>query len=186
MKYHLKWVVLVVLALTLAACGTMGKKEGGEAAVVDQGTAAQGGAGGGQAGAQAQGAGAAGTFQGSPLDNPASPLSKRTVYFDFDSSQVKSRGQKLIAAHAKYLADHPDVHVRLQGYTDERGSPEYNIALGDRRAQSVRQLMLVQGVSPDQITTVSYGEEDPAVKGHDESAWRYNRRVKIVYPGHGS
>ncbi|MEJ2645484.1 MAG: peptidoglycan-associated lipoprotein Pal [Gammaproteobacteria bacterium] len=183
MKRLFGFLSLAVLTLTLSACGTMGGKPGHEAAVVDQSTSAQGAGAGGGAGAQASGAGTEGGFQGSPINNPASPLYKKTVYFAFDSSVVNAEGQKLVAAHAKYLAAHPDLHVRLQGYTDERGSPEYNIALGWRRAQSVRQLMVVQGVKPDQISMISYGEEHPAVLGHDESAWRYNRRVEIVYTG---
>ncbi|MGA7802967.1 MAG: peptidoglycan-associated lipoprotein Pal [Gammaproteobacteria bacterium] len=180
MKRLFGFLSLALLALTLSACGTMGGKPGHEAAVVDQSSAAQGAAG---EGAQASGAGTEGGFQGSPINNPASPLYKKTVYFAFDSSAVNAAGQELVAAHAKYLAAHPKLHVRLEGYTDERGSPEYNIALGWRRAQAVRQLMVVQGVNADQITMISYGEEHPAVVGHDESAWRYNRRVEIVYTG---
>jgi len=108
-------------------------------------------------------------------------LADRTIYFDFDSSVIKGQGTAIVAAHAKYLAAHPNVHVRLEGNTDERGSPEYNIGLGERRAQAVRQAMLLQGVSDSQITTVSYGAERPVDPGHDEAAWAKNRRVDIVY-----
>jgi peptidoglycan-associated lipoprotein len=87
----------------------------------------------------------------------------------------------VVAAHAKFLAAHPAARVRLEGHTDERGSREYNIGLGDRRAQSVRRALLLQGASDAQISTVSYGEERPAVLGHDEAAWAKNRRVEIVY-----
>lgn len=185
MKRLLGLLSSALLALTLSACGTMGGGTGHEAAVVNQsGPAGGGGAGaGGSGGAQASGAGAPGTFQGSPLNNPASPLYKKIVYFAFNSSVVNQQGQQLVAAHAQYLVAHPNVHVQLQGYTDNRGSPEYNIALGWRRAQAVRQLMVVQGVKPSQISMISYGEEHPAVLGNDESAWRYNRRVVIVYKG---
>jgi len=82
------------------------------------------------------------------------------------------------------LAANPTVKVSVEGHTDERGAREYNIGLGDRRAQSVRRMLEFQGVSPDQITTVSYGEEKPSVEGHDESAWSMNRRVELVYVGH--
>jgi peptidoglycan-associated lipoprotein len=108
-------------------------------------------------------------------------LATRVVYFDFDSAVIQGQGVDIVAAHAKYLAANPQARVRLEGNTDERGSREYNIGLGDRRAQSVRRSMLLQGVSEGQITTVSYGEERPANPGHDEAAWAKNRRVEIVY-----
>ena len=88
---------------------------------------------------------------------------------------------QVVAAHAKYLAAHPSQRVRLEGHTDERGSREYNIGLGERRAQAVRRAMLLQGAVEGQISTVSFGEERPAVTGHDEEAWAKNRRVEIVY-----
>jgi peptidoglycan-associated lipoprotein len=108
-------------------------------------------------------------------------LATRVVYFDFDSSEIKGTGTDVVAAHAKYLARHSDQRVRLEGHTDERGSREYNIGLGERRAQSVRRALLLQGASDAQISTVSYGEERPAVPGHDEAAWAKNRRVEIMY-----
>lgn len=108
-------------------------------------------------------------------------LGRTTIYFDFDSSSVKPEYSDAIAAHAEELIDNPDLAVRLEGHTDERGSREYNIGLGERRAQAVRQGLLLQGVSRDQISTVSYGEEQPAVTGDDEEARAMNRRVEIVY-----
>ncbi|HTV51320.1 MAG TPA: peptidoglycan-associated lipoprotein Pal [Steroidobacteraceae bacterium] len=108
-------------------------------------------------------------------------LTKRVIYFDFDSSEIKGEGTDIVAAHAKYLAANPTVHVRLEGNTDERGSREYNIGLGERRAQAVRRALLLQGAADGQITTVSYGAERPADAGHDEAAWQKNRRVEIVY-----
>lgn len=108
-------------------------------------------------------------------------LAKRTVYFDFDSSEIKGEGTDIVAAHAKYLAANAMTRVRLEGHTDDRGSREYNIGLGERRAQAVRRALLLQGASDKQISTVSYGEERPAVPGHDEAAWAKNRRVEIVY-----
>jgi peptidoglycan-associated lipoprotein len=108
-------------------------------------------------------------------------LDSKTVYFDFDSSQIKPEFLTLIAAHAKYLAANSTVRVRLEGNTDERGTREYNIGLGERRAQAVRDALMLQGVADAQITTVSYGEERPAVTGHTEAAWSKNRRVDIVY-----
>ena len=108
-------------------------------------------------------------------------LATRLVYFDFDSSEIKGQGTDVVAAHAKYLARNAAARVRLEGHTDERGSREYNIGLGERRAQAVRRALLLQGASEGQLSTVSYGEERPAVPGHDEAAWAKNRRVEIVY-----
>jgi peptidoglycan-associated lipoprotein len=138
------------------------------------------------AGAQSEGVNAANAAGGAnSQDETAGPqaglLATRVVYFDFDSAVIQGQGVDVVAAHAKYLAAHADARVRLEGNTDERGSREYNIGLGDRRAQSVRRALLLQGVSEKQITTVSYGEERPADPGHDEAAWAKNRRVEIVY-----
>src|SRR6476659_9789164 len=108
-------------------------------------------------------------------------LSKRIVYFDFDSAEIRADSQTVVAAHARYLAGAPVQKVRLEGHADERGSREYNIGLGERRAQSVRRALMLQGVAESQITTVSYGEERPAVAGSDEQAYALNRRVEIVY-----
>ena len=108
-------------------------------------------------------------------------LKNRTIYFDFDSSDIRSDYNTLITAHARYLASNASIRIRIEGNTDERGSREYNIGLGERRAQAVRRALLLQGVAESQITTVSYGEERPAVTGHSEEAWSKNRRAEIVY-----
>ena len=110
---------------------------------------------------------------------PAS--SKSVVYFDFDSSEIRAEYVQVVAAHAAYLVKFPTARVRLEGHTDERGSREYNIGLGERRAQTVRRALMLQGVAEAQITTVSYGEERPAVEGSDEAAYAQNRRVEIVH-----
>jgi len=138
------------------------------------------------AGSAASGAGGANAANGQNVeDETAGPqaglLAKRVVYFDFDSSEIKGDGTDIVAAHAKYLANNPTARVRLDGHTDDRGSREYNIGLGERRAQSVRRALLLQGASEAQLATVSYGAERPAVAGHDEAAWAKNRRVEIVY-----
>ncbi|HVY23754.1 MAG TPA: peptidoglycan-associated lipoprotein Pal [Steroidobacteraceae bacterium] len=103
------------------------------------------------------------------------------IYFDFDKSEIRQEYNAVIAAHAKYLTSNPGIKVRLEGNTDERGSREYNIGLGERRAQAVRRALMLLGVSESQITTLSYGEERPAVPGHDEAAYAKDRRVDIVY-----
>ena len=140
------------------------------------------------AGAASQGAEGGANANGGPFGNQnsvAGPqqglLAKRTVYFDFDSAVIKGDGTDVVAAHAKYLSDHADSRVRLEGNTDERGSPEYNIGLSMRRAQAVRQALLLQGASAGQITVVSYGAEHPVDPAHNEDAWSKNRRVDIVY-----
>ncbi|HEV2109715.1 MAG TPA: peptidoglycan-associated lipoprotein Pal [Gammaproteobacteria bacterium] len=120
-------------------------------------------------------------LQVNPLDDPNSPLAQRVVYFDFDKSDIKPEFLDTLTAHAKYLVANPTQKIRIEGYTDERGTVEYNIALGDRRAQAVRRYLLFQGVNADQISTVSYGESHPADAGHDETAWAKNRRAVIVY-----
>lgn len=129
--------------------------------------------GSGANGANGGGAGVTGPTSGQ--------LQNRTIYFDFDSSDIKAEYNDVVAAHARYLASNASIRVRLEGNTDERGSREYNIGLGERRAQAVRRALMLQGVSEAQITTVSYGEERPAVTGHAEEAWSRNRRVEIVY-----
>jgi len=124
---------------------------------------------------------------GATLDNSESAgpsgelLSKRVIYFDFDKSDIRADSQSVVAAHAAFLAKNPSQKVRLEGHADERGSREYNIGLGERRAQAVRRALLLQGVAEVQLSTVSYGEERPAVAGSDEQAYALNRRVEIVY-----
>lgn len=129
-----------------------------------------GGYGYGQGGQGGQGMGGAG---------PAGI--QRVVYFDFDSYEVRPDGRAVVEANARYLTSNPGAAVILEGHTDERGTREYNIGLGDRRAEAVRRLMNALGVSPQQIRTISYGEERPAVAGHDETSYNQNRRVEIAY-----
>jgi peptidoglycan-associated lipoprotein len=108
-------------------------------------------------------------------------LAENIVYFDYDQAEIRGEFSDMVAAHARNLGANPRLRVRLEGHSDERGSREYNIGLGERRAQAVRRALLLQGAGDDQITTVSYGEERPAVMGSDENAWSRNRRVEIVY-----
>ena len=120
-------------------------------------------------------------FQG--FDDPANPLSTTTIYFDFDQSYLRTEFDASLAAHATFLANHPSESVVFEGYGDERGTREYNLALGERRGLSVEDYFLVNGVSQGQMETVSYGEENPAEEGSDEASWALNRRVRIVYLG---
>src|SRR6185369_4251943 len=130
----------------------------------------------------------AGGVQGSntganPLRDPNNILSKRSVYFEFDSFTVADQYKPIVEAHARYLAQNRAARVTLQGHADERGSREYNIALGQKRADAVKRMMTVMGVQETIVETVSFGKEKPRNMGHDEAAWAENRRVDILYAG---
>jgi len=120
---------------------------------------------------------------GNPLRDPSNILSKRSVFFDYDSNAVKDEYRGLVQAHSRYLGDKRDSRIRIEGNCDERGSREYNLALGQRRAESVKKVMTVLGVSDGRIETTSYGEEKPVAPGHDEQSWSQNRRADIKYAG---
>jgi peptidoglycan-associated lipoprotein len=168
--------MLLVVVLTMSACGTRGKAPL-EATVEDRGSS------GALSGAETLGMQDYGALGMEALQDPASPLYQRVVYFEFDSSTITEADRELLAAHAAFLAGKPALTVVLEGHTDERGSREYNIGLGESRGQAVRRQLEFQGVRPEQIRVVSYGEERPAMDGHDDSAWRLNRRVELVYGG---
>ena len=116
-----------------------------------------------------------------PLNDPNSILAKRSVYYPFDVSVVQDADKPVVEAHAKYLSEHANRKVRLEGNCDERGSDEYNLALGQRRADGVKKMLEVGGVKDSQIETVSYGEEKPKAAGHDEASWSQNRRTDLNY-----
>ncbi|MEF9384099.1 peptidoglycan-associated lipoprotein Pal [Ralstonia pseudosolanacearum] len=115
------------------------------------------------------------------LTDPNSPLAKRSVYFDFDSYAVKPEYQGLLTQHAHYLQSHNQRKVLIQGNTDERGTSEYNLALGQKRAEAVRRSLSSLGVPDSQMESVSLGKEKPQASGHDEESWAQNRRSDIVY-----
>ena len=168
-------IMVTGLAISLAACSGFKPVEKGEGAA--------GKAGEGEKGETRYGAEFGGPLDIKQLDNPESPLAVRVIYFDLDSSQVNEEGREVASTHAEFLSAHPDLKVVLEGHTDERGTREYNLALGERRAKAVQQLMLLQGVAPDQIQVISFGEERPVALDHDEAAWKLNRRVEILYSG---
>jgi peptidoglycan-associated lipoprotein len=115
--------------------------------------------------------------------NPASPLAQRRILFDFDSAAIRDEFRGLLESHAQYMKKEKAVKVILQGHADERGSREYNLALGQRRSESVFKAFGLLGVADEQMEAVSFGEEKPIAEGHDEEAWKQNRRVEILYPG---
>jgi len=119
---------------------------------------------------------------GEYLDDPTAGELAMVIYFEFDSSEVRAQDQDLVARHAMQLGNNPGARVRLEGHADERGSREYNIGLGERRAQAVRQMLMIQGVPSDQISTVSFGEERPVAFGSSERDYAQNRRVEFTYP----
>lgn len=172
MKMKLWHAAIFALALGLSACGgDTGVKP--SPSVDDQSGAASSGTG--------EPSGVEGRALGDQSRAGMPSLDQRRVYFAFDSSTIDDENRRVVEAHAAYLSSNPQVKVVLEGHTDERGTREYNLALGERRAQSVERMVRVLGVSADRIKTVSYGEEKPVALDHNESAWRLNRRVEINY-----
>ncbi|WP_300455508.1 peptidoglycan-associated lipoprotein Pal [Accumulibacter sp.] len=170
-------VIPAALALMLAGCGsTPDSSDTAGGAPVES----RGGSGGvttvTTGGVESRGLPAA-------LTDPKSILSKRSVYFDFDSYEVKAEYKDLVTAHAKFLTDNRQFKMLIQGNTDERGSREYNLALGQKRADAIRKMLALLGAREDQIESVSLGEEKPKDEGHDESAWAQNRRGDMLYSG---
>lgn len=168
---------VAVLSLGLAACSKPTKPDAAAAPPADAGAASSGLGGDAVAGAGSTTATAL-TPQQQAL---AAIRQKNVVYFEYDSAEIGQAYLPVVSAHAQYLVKYPTARLRLEGHTDERGSREYNIGLGERRAQTVRRALLAQGVAEAQISTVSYGEERPAVDGSDEDAYAQNRRVELVH-----
>jgi len=172
-------LAVIVLAMSLAAC-TKPKQVQPDAGTQAPATTAEGGATTSGLGNEAA-AGSAGSTALSAQQQAIADLNaKNIVYFAYDSSEIQAEYVPVVAAHAAYLAKYPAAHIRIEGHTDERGSREYNIGLGERRAQAVRKALMLQGVADAQITTVSYGEERPAAQGSDEAAYAQNRRAVLV------
>lgn len=177
-------VMSVVLVSLLAACSSKPVKEEPKAAVEDKSPVTQPAA---KPAASTTEATTAPVSQSAvtvnPLTDPNNILSKRNVFFDFDKDEVKAEYRSLVEAHAKYLMANPNARVALQGNADDRGSREYNLALGQRRAVAVKKVMNVYGASDKQIETVSYGEEKPRCSEQAETCWSQNRRADFVYAG---
>jgi peptidoglycan-associated lipoprotein len=173
--------VALYLAIAAVAAGCASKEARQEAPVTDRSSGVT------QPSASTSPSTTASTQQpaiaGNPLKDPSNILSKRSVYFDYDSNVVKDEYRGMVQAHSRYMGDKRDSKIRIEGNCDERGSREYNLALGQRRAESVKKMMTVLGVSDGRIETISYGEEKPVAPGHDEQAWAQNRRADIKYSG---
>jgi peptidoglycan-associated lipoprotein len=187
------WIIAAFMIAAIAGCASTGSEDA--APIEDKAPAATApGAGtgattsgtttapiGGVSGVA--GAPASGTTSAAALKDPRNILSKRNIYFDYDQFTVKDEYKPIVEAHAKYLQANRGARAIVQGNTDERGTREYNIALGQKRADAVKNLMLLLGATEIQIETVSFGKEKPRREGHDESSWAENRRADIVHAG---
>jgi peptidoglycan-associated lipoprotein len=178
-----KWIIAAIVVAALAGCKSTDTQTA--APVEDKGTGTTATAPGGASttGVGSTGVSGSATAQ-PPHKDPANILSqKRSVYFDYDQFVIKDEFKATVEVHAKYLQGNRALRVILQGNTDERGTREYNIALGQKRSDAVKKLMVLLGATEIQIETVSFGKEKPRREGHDETSWAENRRVDIVYVG---
>jgi peptidoglycan-associated lipoprotein len=164
------WLGMAMSAVLVAGCSSTGSKDGDPGASVEDGS-----------GVSTMGASQGGSWSGNPLDDPNSLLSTRTIYFDFDQSTIRSEYIDVLRTHAGYLNTNRSTAVTIEGHADERGSREYNIALGERRANTITRFLEAEGVSSSQINTLSDGEDRPAAFGNDEASWAENRRGVLVY-----
>jgi peptidoglycan-associated lipoprotein len=167
------WIAMVAAVLSVTACGGKSNTKGASSTTTSTAPSS---------GSSTSGSGSDGRIGVSALDPATERLMQQlVVYFDYDQAEIKPEFNAMLAAHGQYLAKNATATLRLEGNTDERGSREYNIGLGERRAQAVRRALMLQGAQANQLTTVSYGEERPASTGSNEEAWRLNRRVELVY-----
>lgn len=191
-RMHVGLGILAAALIALQGCSGGAVRDGADVPVEERSVGAEGATdgtgaetGGVETGTAQVGAG---TFEGRPineaLSDPNSILSTRVFYFDFNSSELSAADQEALAAHARLLSANPSISVVLEGHADERGSREYNLALGERRAKAIERVLSLQGVGPEQIQVISFGEERPVALGHDEEAWRLNRRVELLYSGY--
>jgi peptidoglycan-associated lipoprotein len=180
-----KWLIAATM-LAVAGCSSTGDPEQAGAPVEDR-TAGAGGAAAKPVEtppvAQVTPSARPGDAGIAALKDPKNILSKRSVYFDFDSFAIKDEYKPLIEAHARFLSANPSMRMLIQGNTDERGSREYNVALGQKRSDAVRNMLMLLGAKESQIESVSLGEEKPRNPGHDEGAWAENRRGDMLYSG---
>jgi len=188
-------VLLISISLSLlTACSTTGDENTGDASVEDRtgdgvnpgngqnGEGYEGQTGGYNDSGMGDGTALNGqSASGDPLSDPSSPLSIRTIYFEYDSTLINSEGQSALNAHAEYLSLNPEKTLIIEGHTDERGTREYNLSLGEYRSRAVADFLTASGVPEQQTEVRSYGEENPVALDHNESAWQLNRRVELLY-----
>jgi peptidoglycan-associated lipoprotein len=166
MKLFLRLIFILLFAAVLNGCATK-PDDAAQAGADDQA-------------AQTQGVGDEGALGGELLGADGRPNVMR-IHFAFDSSAIDDDNRETLEAHAAYLSANPGISLKLEGHCDERGTREYNLALGERRAQAVSRMLVVLGIDNSRLTTTSYGEEKPLEEGHNEAAWKMNRRVEIIY-----
>jgi peptidoglycan-associated lipoprotein len=174
-----KFVLAGLVSTLLVACGTSVPLN--DVPVVDA-TGKVVGVDAGAAGSGVQGGGVAPVDLGRVADQAPAPAESRLVYFDYDSFVIKPEFQGIVAAHARFLRAQPNRKVAIEGHTDERGGREYNLALGQKRAEAVRDALAILGVTAGQMEAVSFGKEKPVVAGSEEAAFAKNRRAEIRYP----
>lgn len=172
--------VVLLVALLATGCSNLNKKSSTGSATVENRGISSGEMSDIDA-ARSSGVADGAGVGGAELNDPNSPLAVRVIYFDYDSSNIREDFQSVVEAHAAYLAAHPEITITLEGHADERGSREYNLALGERRALALRRQLVLLGATAGQIRTVSYGEERPVAEGHDEQSYGLNRRAEILY-----
>ena len=178
LKSHARTLAIALSLAVVAGCSSTGGSQEG-----DMGGGLAGGDGSSVTTGTAGGSGVSGDRAGQRTDADADGRipATRTIYFEYDSDAIRSEFESVLTAHARFLRANPNATVMLQGHTDERGTREYNLALGERRAGAVERYLNVQGVSPSQVEVVSYGEERPAARGQNEQAYAQNRRVVFAY-----
>ncbi|MCD6055763.1 MAG: peptidoglycan-associated lipoprotein [Gammaproteobacteria bacterium] len=167
LKQLVRYSLILGAVFLLAACSSFGSHGGSGSDTYESD-------------AQTYGAGDQAGFNGQNT-SPAELMKKTVFHFGFDKDTVNDEDVAAIEAHGVYLAKHPDAKVTLEGHTDQRGSREYNVGLGERRAATVQQLLLVNGANALQIKMVSYGQEKPVALGYSEEDYALNRRVEIIY-----
>ncbi len=165
--------------VVIAGCSSTGGTQDGDSYGSQDGSSMGAGTSGAGTGGQYGSTTGSGSGAGQQADSRIPEV--RTIYFDYDRDSIKSEYESAVMAHARYLRANPNAQVVLHGHTDERGTREYNMALGERRARAVQRFLNIQGVSPSQMSVVSYGEERPAASGQTESAYSQNRRVVFNY-----
>ncbi len=182
MNAMIRWGLILLMTVLLAACAqpkrdlTEAERLAAEAAAAEAEATERA-----RREAEARGIGVDRDLRVDPLDDPQSLLAERLVYFDFDRDTVRPEFVPMLEAHSRYLSQNPGARLRLEGHTDERGTREYNLALGERRAQSVRRIMTLNGARDTQLEVISYGEEMPVAFTQTEESWARNRRVELVY-----
>jgi peptidoglycan-associated lipoprotein len=179
----MRTALIVIITAALAACSAAPTQEQSPADVEDAKKSAAGAQSKPVPGQDVARVDITGKGQRNLLTDPGSILSRRSIFYDYDKFDVKDQYRELVEAHAKFLRDNPGRKMLIQGNTDERGSREYNLSLGQRRSDGVKRMLLLLGAREDQIESVSLGEEKPRNEGHDESSWSQNRRSDLLYQG---